>query len=539
MFIKKDKFKDNMTTWNDLKNELEAYFRDPNVEKAFQEAISHVKSPLPSGVWNRWCKEKQYGGEKTWEECTSEFFTFMEEWFHFLASPTSGLSYIVEFCYFYYRNQYAQDFLNRNKENGGIYEWTIDFVTARGEFMDSSDSTSTINQWIEDPNTNIDDFIVPAGGFNTFNEFFTRNIRPGARPISAVEDDSIVVSPADAELNMINAPLVALLPGENMAARSSPTDARARTLDPRVSTKLNAAITEDLKVDVVKLLNGYEKAYRFAGGTALSCILLPAAYHHFHAPVTGKMIYSEVAGKMYFGLEDAPMWFHRGNVGDSDSDFTIFERFHRWIQVTETKSFGLVAMVAVGLNTISSIVIEDKFKDVSKDNPVPVYKGDKLGYFKYGGSLSMLLFEPNVFPGIKVDMGQRVGKLSGSPYPWIKADGVPITGNWSEPCPFSPQRKKEHHGDCYAQYYTFTLPESKKVQIDLQSEVDTFLYLLAGGNNPGGAVIVKNDDVGATLHSRIVQTLPEGGYTIEATTYNSKETGPFTLTLKTLSDGSS
>jgi phosphatidylserine decarboxylase len=528
-----------MKTWNDLKQELEIYFSETKIEKAFQEAINHVKNPLPSGVWNRWCKEKQYGGEKTPEECKREFFVFMEEWFHFLASPTSGLSYIVEFCYFYYKNQYAQDFLNRNKEKGGIYEWTIDFVKARGDFMDSGDSTLTIKEWLKDPNTDIDDFIVPTGGFSNFNEFFIRNLRPGARPISAVEDDSIVISPADAELNMINAPLVAPLPGdETTAASISRADVQTQNLDPRVSSKLNAALTEDLKVDVVKLLNGYENAYRFAGGTALSCVLLPAAYHHFHAPVTGNMIFSELVGKMYFGLEDAPTWFHQGNVGDSDADFTIFERFHRWIQVTETESFGLVAMVAVGLNTINSIVIEDKFKGVRADNPVPVYKGDKLGCFKYGGSLAMLLFEPNIFPGIKVNMGERVGKLSGHPYLWIKADEEPINGQWLKDGPFSPQRKKEHQYDCYAQYYTFALPKSKKVQIDLQSEEDTYLYLLAGGNNPGGAVIDENDDVEATRHSRIVHTLPEGGYTIEATTYYGKKTGSFTLTLKTLPEAS-
>jgi hypothetical protein len=132
-------------------------------------------------------------------------------------------------------------------------------------------------------------------------------------------------------------------------------------------------------------------------------------------------------------------------------------------------------------------------------------------------------------------MGERVGKLSGSPHPWIKADNEPINGQWSETCPFSPRRKEEHHPIFYTQYYTFALPNSyTKVQIDLTSKVDTYLYLLAGGNNPGGAVIDKNDDVGATRRSRIVHTLPEGGYTIEATTYYSKKPGPFTLTLKTV-----
>jgi hypothetical protein len=139
--------------------------------------------------------------------------------------------------------------------------------------LDSSDSTSPVEQWLKDPNTNIDNFIVPPGGFSNFNEFFIRNLRAGARPISAVEDSSIVVSPADAELNMINAPLIAPRAGDkNTAVPVSPANAQVKRLDPRVSSKLNDAVTEDLKVDVVTLLNGYEKEYRFASGTALSCV---------------------------------------------------------------------------------------------------------------------------------------------------------------------------------------------------------------------------------------------------------------------------
>lgn len=77
-----------------------------------------------------------------------------------------------------------------------------------------------------------------------------------------------------------------------------------------------------------------------------------------------------------------------------------------------------MGMVPVGLNTVSdvefdydtrSLKIHAQYKDVTPDNPVPVYKGDELGYFAYGGSLIILLFEPGLFSAIKVLQGQQVG----------------------------------------------------------------------------------------------------------------------------------
>ena len=38
-------------------------------------------------------------------------------------------------------------------------------------------------------------------------------------------------------------------------------------------------------------------------------------------------------------------------------------------------------------------------------------KGDAVGYFQYGGSLNILLFETGVMSAMQVLMGQRIGKL--------------------------------------------------------------------------------------------------------------------------------
>ena len=275
-----------------------------------------------------------------------------------------------------------------------IYDWTVRFVMARGKFMDtpSQEALEAIAEWVSDPATHIEDFQVPSGGFSTFNEFFTRQLKPGARSVSAPQDDAVVVAPADCELNMIDSAL---------------------TGDTVIKTKGHH------KLNVKQLLNDYYSWDRFIDGTALSCVLLPSDYHHYHSPVTGKLIHYEEAGKIYFGLEEAPAWFHDGNVGASDADFSVFEQFHRAIFIFQTEAFGQVAMVAIGLNTISklgadmsSINTASKYQKIDAQNPLQVYKGELLGHFKYGGSLNILLFEPGVFQGIKVHQGERIGTLS-------------------------------------------------------------------------------------------------------------------------------
>ncbi len=334
-----------------------------------------------------------------------EFCYYFNNWFHFLATPSkAGLGYITPFTEFYYNKdkekRYDENkafyFLNEFQVNGEkvIFNWLTDFVEERGKFMDtpSPEARKAVDEWVNDPATHINDFEMPVGGYTTFNEFFTRQLRPGARPVAAVEDDSVIVAPADSELNMIDSVLTA-----------------DEELDIKGHYNLN----------VQKLLNEYYTWNRFVGGTALSCVLLPANYHHFHAPVSGTLVHSELVHGIFFGLEDAPEWFHNGNVGASDADFNVFGEFQRRIFVFETNGFGQVAMVAVGLNTISGIGFEmssvhahGKFQAIDPENPPKVYKGEKLGYFRYGGSLNILLFEPGVFPGIEVHQGQRIGTLN-------------------------------------------------------------------------------------------------------------------------------
>ena len=113
----------------------------------------------------------------------------------------------------------------------------------------------------------------------------------------------------------------------------------------------------------------------------------------------------------------------------------------------------------------------------------------------------------------------------------LTADGQ-VSGQWAPGC-VSQQRDGSH-----ARFYSFTLDQESEVNIDLESEVDTFLYLRQGEARAGTALHENDDIESGNTNSRIVATLAAGTYTIEATTYAAGETGSFTLTLTLANDGS-
>ena len=109
----------------------------------------------------------------------------------------------------------------------------------------------------------------------------------------------------------------------------------------------------------------------------------------------------------------------------------------------------------------------------------------------------------------------------------LTADGT-VSGTWADTDNCSSQQRPGRN----ARYYVFELEQSSKVIIDLTSTVDTYMFLLSGENTQSGQPLYKNDDVGGgNLNSRISETLAAGWYTIEATTYASRITRDFSLTI--------
>lgn len=128
------------------------------------------------------------GEPNPWQGKTIEdLYDFLNEWFYFLPNTENGLDYIMHLSWPYYKNPHGLELV---REEPGS-SWTRFFVEQRGKYMDGEASTAGLDVWLEDPKTKIDELIVPEGGFGSFNEFFIRELKPGARPIDAITDTAI------------------------------------------------------------------------------------------------------------------------------------------------------------------------------------------------------------------------------------------------------------------------------------------------------------------------------------------------------------
>ncbi len=108
---------------------------------------------------------------------------------------------------------------------------------------------------------------------------------------------------------------------------------------------------------------------------------------------------------------------------------------------------------------------------------------------------------------------------------------VNIVRSWSDACLSVNRPGDGRSGDYYARFFAFTITEAATVGIRLESDVDTYLYLMRG-TEKGGEVVAENDDAvpGIDLNAEIVgKELEAGEYTIEATTYGAGQSGGFTL----------
>ncbi|UQA90701.1 phosphatidylserine decarboxylase [Streptomyces halobius] len=307
----------------------------------------------------------------------------MYEW---QSGVNNGLDCIEKFSWLNYENDYGMVFLTC----GPGLKMTADFTNLQGMQMDSPESKKLIKKWVEElgPKRMAD---YEIEDWPNFNEFFVRKLKKGARPIDAQDDKSVVVAPADCVINMV-------------------VDELTETTPIPVKT---------VSMNVRQLLDNSEYAERFIGGTAVSCILMPDSYHWYHAPVAGEVVEArDDIGGVYYGMRDFPELLNKGNVGYG-YDYEMFDHFRRGYVIIRTEYLdpsgkrdgeGYVGLVPVGLNSIASVNFLDKFQPPLRER-VTVEKGEKIGNFKYGGSLNILLFEHDRFPALQLLQGQRIGVL--------------------------------------------------------------------------------------------------------------------------------
>ncbi len=294
-----------------------------------------------------------------YKKTLNDMYLFFDEWYDFLPLIKSVEKYIGNFSDFYDKNKYGMELVRKDPLRG----WIGKFVEAREKFMDSPYSAKFVQDWMDNTNVDIDDCIVPLGGFQSFNDFFTRKLIPGKRPIASPNDDSIVVSPADCSIHHMAAQLVG-----NEEIKSKGT-----------------------RLDVKEMLGEDPLSHHFVKGSAVISSLEATNYHRFHSPVSGKIVARKLLGGLYFGI--------KGFSG-------FFQGHRRGYYIIKTDRFGLVGYVAIGIATISSVTL-------TKHKHNKVEKGEEIGYFAYGGSAIVLLFEPGVINfSVPVHMGNAIGVLN-------------------------------------------------------------------------------------------------------------------------------
>lgn len=152
----------------------------------------------------------------------------------------------------------------------------------------------------------------------------------------------------------------------------------------------------------------------FAGGETTHIILDVFDYHRFHAPCDGTVLECKTIEGIHAGggviiWDEAQGRYRYDQLGVTD--FQMLET--RGVLVMETPSFGKIALVAVGVQQVSSVQWTIPY--TVHPTPYTVHQGEELGSFLFGGSDVVLFFEPGKVPHITPKPVKVGGPLISNP----------------------------------------------------------------------------------------------------------------------------
>lgn len=227
-----------------------------------------------------------------------------------------------------------------------------------GNMMDRPSSTKKIQPFVEE--FDIDMSSVQKQEFNSFNDFFTRKLKNSARPVDT--NSTITVSPADGKLLAY--------------ADISNSD----------------FIIKGYRFDILSFLNNADLAKNYLDGTLVIIRLAPLDYHRFHFPISGRVSPITRIDGDYYSVN--PLALRK--------IIEIFCLNKREFIIISNPLFGDVVMAEVGATMVGSIIQTYTGNFVKK--------GEEKGYFKFGGSSVVLLFEKNK---IRIDDDLLINTLKG------------------------------------------------------------------------------------------------------------------------------
>lgn len=231
---------------------------------------------------------------------------------------------------------------------------------------------------------NLDELENPgADNYGSFNEFFTRPLAEGARPISS--NPSIIASPADGTICQLGA----IHRGELIQAKGK-------------SYSVNTLLGEEIT-----------RMGDFENGIFSTIYLSPKDYHRVHMPLAAQLISScYIPGKLF-----------SVNPATSREINNLLARNERLVCLFNSDA-GKFAMVLVGAMLVAGIesvwhgsYLPGQYKKASHKD-IEFARGDEMGRFKFGSTVVLVFenkrahWESALHADDSVKMGQSIGYLS-------------------------------------------------------------------------------------------------------------------------------
>ena len=263
-------------------------------------------------------------------------------------------------------------------------EWLVSYANAWGSFLNTTESFNQqiLDSFINDsPQYRVQDSLIDGrpnapSGWLTFNQFFARELNPGLRPIAEPTSNAIVTSPADCTYRA----KYAIGPDSSI---------------PEITIKGTHRFAS-----IPDLLDGSPYQDAFAGGTFVHYFLGPYSYHRFHTPVAGVVKECRaVQGLVYLDVNITAGQF---DAPDSSQGGYEFSQARGIITLDTTGApfgdVGIVTTIPVGMAQVSSV-------NMTATVGSTLLKGDEFGYFLFGGSDIIVLYQAAARP--QVDEGTQ------------------------------------------------------------------------------------------------------------------------------------
>jgi len=378
---------------------------DPDLKSLLISSISKAKDINPDRNTNPAQTLEEYYEFITWTETTMPWaIVKKDDYPEIFDNIFQGL------CAFYFLiDQPLPELEGLGLVNNSLqyYEpfanWMVTFSKSWGSFLDTENSWNEeyYQMALNDPNFGLQNgWYEDPTNWKTFNQFFARYLKsPDMRPISSPDLDSVVVSFADSEPQDVWA-----IDSKSFLMEDSGVPVKSATLK-----SVSKLIGEDSEFKDV-----------FANGTFTHSFLNVNDYHRYHFPVGGTI--KEVRIIPGINPTGAKFWWDNENkryAFDPNAKIGWQSVETRGCVIVETKEFGLVALMPIGMAAVNSVNLEENITPGTI-----VKKGDMLGHFAFGGSDFIMIFQDGVRFTLDAPMqedgqsykhilmGERLGLLS-------------------------------------------------------------------------------------------------------------------------------